>query len=197
LRYGVSLVSAIAIAIVSATSASPAPVASQPWIADSDASAFFQYSAWSYENQIDRADCKGTGAPHKLVAGTAHSTFSCSVETDGKTTVVAAKALGPEWLRVTSVSGGLKPDPGIGAVPSGKQTMDDDQAESALEDSAWGQKAQIDDAFCSGIGPYKDTPDAYLFGAFDCATIMFGRSGPQVLVAVSGSAVRVTKTFTR
>lgn len=198
----VAIFSAGVIAAAAVVSASAAPAASPPFIADSDASAFFQNSAWAYENKVESEKCKGTGALHRLPAGigTGHGTYSCIVQTyDGKKGTVAAKALGPESLRITSVSGGLKPDAGVGAIPSGPLTMDDDQAESALQDSPWGSKAQIDDVFCSGIGPYKGTLDTtgYFFGAFDCATFKFGQRSAQVIVAVTGSTVRVTKTFTR
>jgi hypothetical protein len=196
------IIGAIVVGLGLLGSISAASAGTAQWVADSDASAFMQYSAWAYENQINYLGCTGVGAAHKFVAGTGHAAFRCKVESGATKGVVVAKASGPEWLRVTKVlSGGFKPDPGFGSIPAGKQVMDDDRAESALESSAWGSKANVDEAFCSGIGPYHGTLDTtgYLFGAFDCSTLNpDARQGPQVLVVVTGtSSVRIAKTFTR
>jgi len=151
LAGGLSIALGLLVFVAGALGASP------PWVADSDASAFLQYSVWAYENDVTDPNCSGTGAPHRFASGTGHTTFRCAVEADGKKGVILAKALGPEWLRVTQVPAGFGTDQGLGAIPSGKPLMDDDQAESALADSAWGSKENVDEAFCSGVGSYSGT----------------------------------------
>jgi hypothetical protein len=180
--------------------ASPA-LAAAPVVFDANADQYLSYSSWAYANHVTSATCKGTGPAHTFAGGfKAHSRFTCKVDTaDGTRGIaISAKALGPEWLKVTQVSGGLAPDAGVGAVPSGPQILLADEANTALQNSAWASSHEVDEVFCSGIGPHKGEPytTGYLSGAFDCATLSMGRTGPQVIIKVeSKSKVSVTRTF--
>jgi hypothetical protein len=77
--------------------------------------------------------------------------------------------------------------------------MDSTTANTGLEESSWAKSKHVVQAFCSGVGQYRQTEKADLFYAFSCATIdMFGSRSVQVLVAATGPrSLRVVKTFTR
>lgn len=186
---------------VAAVSAPTAPAAPTPTVADANAATFLQYSAWAKLNDVSASRCTGTGRATRVAGVVRHASFRCTVEVGfkpGSAVTVVAKALGPEWLRVTSVTGGaLAVDKGIGAVPKGTAMIDSGEAGVALERSAWARSNDVEDAFCSGVGPYRDASHIWLFSAFSCATIdAFASRGPQVLVVASSrNAVRVVRTL--
>ncbi len=169
----------------------------RPAAADSLASAYLQYSAWADLNGIDDAGCVGTAGMRRSAVATEHTAFRCRVTRGGKPAgVVIATALGPEWFKVTRmVSGSLKPDRAIGAVPQGRLLMDSDDANQALERSSWARAHDVDTVYCLGVGPYKEAPLGNQFGAFSCATLdtFAQRSGTVLVQVVSSSALRVVK----
>ncbi len=181
--------------LASAAAAAAAPPA--PTVADSNASAFLQYTAWAHKNDVGVAECKGIGRARKVAGGTDHARFRCRVSQDGKPRgVVIAKALGPEWLRVTRIlSGELKPDRGIGRLPSGRPRIDSSDANTALENSAWARRNRIRAVFCFGVGRVRETEVERLYFTFSCATIsIFGSRAGTVLVAVTRrNSVRVVR----
>jgi hypothetical protein len=159
------------------------------------------YSAWGRANQISGAQCTGTGAAGKRFKGATHSSFRCDVQVGGAPAgVVIVKALGPESLRVVSVSGGtFKPDQGIGAVPKGTPTLADFEAVIALQKSSWARANKVARVLCYGLGSYRSTGTTELYYTFSCATFN-GRDvrGTQVLVTAAGkNAVRVVRTLVR
>ncbi len=72
-------------------------------------------------------------------------------------------------------------------------------AATALENSAWGKANDVDTAFCSGVGTYREVAQQFLFFAFSCATLdIFTSRGPHVLVTAAGSSsVRVVRTLSK
>lgn len=192
----------LALAAVAATTAT-ATAAPTPNVADANAATFLQFSAWAKANDISATTCKGTGRATRVAGVVRHASFRCTVEVGfkpGSGVIVVAKALGPEWLRVTSVSGGgLAVDKGIGAVPKGTAMIDSGEAGVALGKSAWARANDVEDAFCSGVGPYRDASHIWLFSAFSCATTdAFASRGPQVLVVASSrTAVRVVRKLSK
>ncbi|HKP17514.1 MAG TPA: hypothetical protein VJT84_03480 [Gaiellaceae bacterium] len=185
---------------LAAVAASTAPAAPPVWVPDSTASLWVGYSLWAYENHANAVKCTGIGAGRHVAGGTDHTSFRCTVQVDGKPAgVVIAKAVGPESLKVSVVQGTFKPDRGPGPLPKGKPIMDSTTANTGLEESSWAKSKHVIQAFCSGVGQYRQTEKADLFYAFSCATIdMYGSRSVQVLVAATGArSVRVVKTFTR
>jgi hypothetical protein len=198
MRSRVAVVASVLALLMAATTAAPA--APPVWVPDSSASLFVGYSLWAYENNASKVTCRGIGTGRHVAGGTDHISFRCAVEVGGKPAgVVTAKAVGPESLKVTVVQGTFKPDRGVGPLPKGKPILDSTTANTRLEGSSWAKSKHIVQAFCSGVGQYRQTEKADLFYAFSCATIdMFGSRSVQALVAATGPrSVRVVKTFTR
>jgi hypothetical protein len=114
---------------------------------------------------------------------------------------VVARVLGPQSLRVVSVSGGkLGPDRGIGAVPSGTPSFLDIDAVDALQKSMWAKAHKVARVLCYGVGPYRAMgTSSPKFFAFSCATFDSRNTrGAQVLVTAAGKgAVRVVRTLAR
>lgn len=174
-----------------------AGAAATPMVADANAEEFVTYSAWATLNEVRSADCTPRGASRKAAGVTFHALFTCTVETlSGDTGTIAAKALGPEWFRITPKGGGLKPDPSLGALPKGPLAVSFSAAGTALERSAWGKANDVESAFCLGVGPVKEMPAAYLSFTFSCATLdTFASRGPHVLISVDAKGVaRVIRT---
>ncbi|HZT45306.1 MAG TPA: hypothetical protein VFA24_03920 [Gaiellaceae bacterium] len=157
------------------------------------------YSTWGRQNNLSGAHCTGTGPAGHVLLGATHGSFRCQVEVgEAPAGVVVAKVLGPESLRVTSVSGGaLKPDRGIGTVPKGTPTMQNFDAVIALQKAAWAKAHHVARVLCYGVGSYRPTSTSSYFFAFSCATFDgTGARGAQVLVTAAGkSAVRVVRTL--
>lgn len=198
---GRRLIATITVAAATALAAvvvGGAGAAGTPVVADANADEFVLYSAWATLNEVNSADCTGKGPSRKVAGVTFHATFSCAVETlTGDKATVTAKALGPEWLRITPPKGGsLKPDPPLGALPTGPLAVSFSDAGSALERSAWGKANDVDSAFCLGVGPSKEMPAAYFSFTFSCATLdTFASRGPHVLISVNTKGVaRVIRT---
>ena len=159
---------------------------------------YLEYTAWFDQNTLDplTTTCVGIAGAKKGPVDTEHTAFRCTVGRAGKPAgVVIATALGPEWLKVTRiVSGGLKPDRGVGAVPHGPLAMGNYDAEPALEHSSWAHAHQVTKALCTGVGPYKKTLLGLQFGAFNCATYTGQKRVGTVLVqVVSHSSLRVVR----
>ena len=171
----------------------------KPTVVDGLSAMYLEYTAWSDQNNLDPLDttCVGIAGAKKGPVDTEHTTFRCTVGRAEKPAgVVIATALGPEWLRVTRiVSGSLKPDRGIGAVPHGPLAMGNYDAEPALEHSSWAHAHQVAKALCTGVGPYKKELLGLQFGAFNCATYNAAgkRSGTVLVQVVSSSSLRVVR----
>jgi hypothetical protein len=135
------------------------------------------------------------------VLAATHGSFRCQTQVGGSPSgVVVAKVLGPQWLRVVSITGGkLKPDRGIGPVPKGPPTLQNFDALTALQDGPWGKAHKISRALCYGVGSYQDRTGSQYYYAFSCATFGAGDvRGAQVLVTAAGkNAVRVVRTLVR
>lgn len=160
-------------------------------VADANIDEFVQYSAWATLNSVSSSDCTGTGAVRRIPGGgNYHSTFTCKIETyKGTAATVTVKALGPEWVRVTS-TGGLEPEPSLGVLPKGPRAVAFSSAGTALERSAWGKAHDVDSAFCLGVGPYEERPTDYFYFTFSCATLdTFASRGPHVLISVTSKGV--------
>ena len=140
------------------------------------------------------------GPAGHVLLGATHGSFRCQVQVGGAPAgVVVARVTGPEFLRVTSVSGGkLKPDAGIGSVPKGAPTLKNFDAVTALQKSAWARARHVARVLCFGVGSYRPTSTTAYFFAFSCATFDGqGTRGPQVLVTAAGKSVRVVRTLAR
>lgn len=163
-----------------------AAVAAPPMVADANVDVWTLYSAWASLNDVNDTDCTPTGPARKVDGVTFHATFTCAYTTiDGTSGTVTARALGPQWLRITSRDGGLKPDPPLGKLPKGARSVDFSAAGTALERSAWGRSNDVDTAFCQGVGPYTELPAQVRYFTFSCATLnTFASRGPHVLVTV-------------
>jgi hypothetical protein len=158
------------------------------------------YSAWGRQNSLSGAECKGLGPAGNVLLGATHGSFRCTAQVgEVPAGTVVARVLGPESLRVTSVSGGkLKPDAGIGGVPRGTPTLKNFDAVDALQKSAWAKAHKVARVLCYGVGSYRPTSTTAYFFAFSCATFDGrGVRGPQVLVAAAGKSVRVVRTLAR
>ena len=171
-----------------------------PGVRDTQAANILVYSTWGRENDVTRADCGGTGAARLQGALRQHDAFRCTVVANGKPGIVDVKALGPEWLRVTSiVEGGLTGDRGIGAVPHGAPVLESFWAGGDLQDSAWAKTHGVATVFCFGVGPYRAIGQGgYEFYADSCATLgPHGRRGPQLLVVAAGpDTVKILRKLT-
>jgi len=170
----------------------------KPTVVDGLSAMYLEYTAWSDQNDLDPLEttCVGIAGARKGPVDMEHTTFRCTVGRAGKQAgVVIATALGPEWLRVTRiVSGSLKPDHGIGAVPQGPLAMGNYDAEPALEQSSWAHGHQVTKALCTGVGPYKKNILGLQFGAFNCATYNGQKRVGTVLVqVVSHTSLRVVR----
>lgn len=199
-EHALALASIIA-AVLIAGPASGATNA-RPTVVDGLSALYLQYSAWADQNDLDPggAVCVGIAGARKGAVDMEHTAFRCTVTRGEKPAgVVIATAFGPEWLRVTRiVRGTLKPDRGVGAVPTGPQAMIGHDAQTALARSSWAHAHEVGKAFCTGVGPYKlDIIGQRRFGAFSCATMdRAGRRSGTVLVQVAGtSSVRVVRTL--
>ena len=202
-RYSLALV-AVALLLTTTALAWAAPAAGPPTVADANANSFLLYSAWGAQNDLNDVSCTGTGPAKKVDFVIRHATFRCRVEVLAKpgqpAGTVIAKALGPEWLKVTRiVSGKLTPDRGLGPLPKGTPRLDSTQANSALEKSSWARANDIDSVFCTGVGRWVQRPTQYRFFTFSCAPRdAFMSRRPQVLVAVTGkNSVRVVRTVSQ
>ncbi len=195
------LASVLALASISLVSATIAGAASPPRMPDESSYDALTYSAWGRQNNLSGAQCTGLGPAGRAFLGATHSFFRCQVQVgEVPAGVVIARVLGPEFLHVTSVSGGgLKPDPGIGSVPSGTPTFKNFDAVIALQKGSWGKAHHVARALCYGVGSYRATSTSAFFFAFSCATFdSSGMRGSQVLVTAAGkSAVRVVRTLAR
>lgn len=186
-------------ALLAVLAASPAATAARgAYVEDSLATSYLAYSAWAHRNDVRVDSCTGIGRARKTAVATQHSAFRCRVRdvTSGQVGVVIATALGPQWLRVTRiVSGKLKLDTGIGPLPKGQPRLDSDDANQALERSAWARANRIIQVFCVGVGPYVEHEVGDRFYTFSCATIdRFGRREGTVLIVATGSnSVRVVR----
>ncbi len=193
--------SVLVLGATSAGSASTAVAAPGPGVRDSRAPDILVQSAWGRRNGVTAAACTGIGRARQSEALTQHPSFRCRVAVGGKSGVVLARALGPEWLRVASiVAGKLEPDHGIGPVPKGSPTLESLWAGSALVRSSWARTHRIQTAFCFGVGEFREIGhNGYLFFAYSCSTVdRSGRRGAQVLATVTGSdSVRVVRTLAR
>src|SRR5581483_2770801 len=193
LRFALAaLTLAAAVAAVAAASAAP-----PAWMPDESSYDVLTYSAWGRQNGLTGAECTGIGKAGKRpgILSATHGSFRCQTQVGGVPgAVVVAKALGPQWLRVVSITGGkLKPDRGIGAVPKGAPTLQNFDALSALQDGPWGKAHKISRALCYGVGSYQDRTGSLYYYAFSCATFdSQEHRGAQVLVTAAGKdAVRV------
>ena len=165
------------------------PPTAAPGVRDAQAANILVYSAWGREDDVTRAGCAGTGTARLQGALREHDTFRCHVVANGKPGIVDVKALGPEWLRVTSiVEGKLMGDPGIGAVPHGTPLLESFWAGGDLQDSAWAKTHGIATVFCFGVGTYREIGQSgYEFYADSCATLgPHGQRGPQLLIVATG-----------
>jgi hypothetical protein len=198
-RRPIATITVSAAAAVAAFVVGGASAAGTPMVADANADEFVTYSAWATLNEVSSSDCTGKGASRKVAGVTFHATFSCTVETlSGAKATVSAKALGPEWFRITPPKGsGLKPEPPLGVLPKGPLAVSFSDAGTALERSAWGKANDVDTAFCLGVGPVKEMPAAYFSFTFSCATLdTFASRGPHVLISVDAKGVaRVIRTL--
>ncbi len=192
-----------ALALVTATSAGGAPSLTMP---DEDSYDVLTYSAWGRQNNLSGATCTGLGpAGHTFLGesalGPTHASFRCQVQVgEAPAGSVVAKVVGPQSLRVVSVSGGkLRPDRGVGAVPSGASTLENIDALDALQKGAWAKAHHVTRVLCYGLGSYRVRYGSALFFAFSCATFDSRNvRGQQVLVTVSGNkAVRVVRTLAK
>jgi hypothetical protein len=196
-RFGLgALILVAALASIAAASAAPLP-----WMYDESSYDVLTYSAWGRQNQISGAECTGIGAAGKRFKGTTHGSFRCDVAVGGTPAgTVTFKALGPESLRVVSVSRGtFKPDRGIGPVPKGRPILQDFDAVSALQQSSWAKAHKVTSVLCYGLEPHRSTGTSEYYYAFSCATLDAGNTrGAQVLVtAVGRNGVRVVRTLAR
>jgi hypothetical protein len=192
------LVTSIAIATVAAGRANSATQGS-PTVTDGLSAMYLEYTAWFDQNDLDPlgAVCVGVGAPTKGVTDTEHTTFRCTVTRATRPAgVVIATALGPEWLKVAKIiSGNLKPDRGIGAVPNGPLVMGNYDAEPALARSSWAHAKNVVKALCVGVGPYKNNILGRQYGAFSCATYDSAgkRAGTVLVQVISQTSIRVVR----
>jgi hypothetical protein len=181
----------LAIGAVALSTAAFADAATVPRMPDVDAQTFLTVSWWDYANQLDDVDsCTGTGRAYRTITGYDHTSYRCTVEKAGAKIVVLAKVVGPEWLKVTQVSGGLKLDRGFGPIPAGKLVMDGDDADVAVPHTSYARREGIEDAVCAGVGPYVTRTEAYggrenFFGAFQCDTGGGPTRDPEVIVKVT------------
>ena len=191
---------ALFLASISLATAAVAGAAGAPKMADETSYDALTYSAWGRQNALTGAECTGLGAAGHVFLGPTHSSFRCQVQVGGvQAGVVVAKVLGPESLRVTSiVSGKLTPDRGIGAVPSGAPTIQNFDAVTALQKSAWAKAHHVARVLCYGVGSYRETSTSSYFFAFSCATFdARGTRGAQVLVTAAGKTVRLVRTLAK
>jgi hypothetical protein len=188
-RRALVLLLTVAAAAVGVLSAGAA--VSPPWIPDATVSDVLTLSAWGRANGVAEATCSGTGAARQSAGRAEHGGFRCVIQ-GTKPGIVLAKALGPQWLKVTKiVQGTAKPDRGIGAVPKAKPVLAAFWAGGVVEDTDWMTSRGLDSAFCYGVGPAEDQgASQYLFGAYSCATFSMSVRGPQILV-VADSEDRV------
>lgn len=199
MRTMVAALTAVAVAGLFAAGSASGTASSKPTVVDGLAAMYLQYTAWADQNDLDPLGtvCVGISGAKKGVVDVEHTAFRCTVGRDGKQAgVVVATALGPEWLRVTRiVSGALKPDRGIGAVPKGPEAMVYSDAETALTRSSWARANKVGKAFCTGVGAYKKALLGLQFGAFNCAIYDRSgrRSGTVLVQVVSSSSLRVVR----
>jgi hypothetical protein len=195
------VVPALALAAVLLVPATLAAAAAPPKMPDESSYDVLTYSAWGRQNQLSGAECKGLGPAGHAFLGATHGSFRCEVQVgEVPAGVAVAKVVGPESLRVVSVSGGkLGPDRGIGAVPKGAPTFQNFDAVTALQKGAWGKAHHVARALCYGVGAYRATSTSAYFYAFSCATFdSRGMRGLQVLVTAAGkNGVRVVRTLAK
>jgi hypothetical protein len=195
------VVPALALTAVSLVAATLAAAAAPPKMPDESSYDVLTYSAWGRQNNLSGAQCKGLGPAGHAFLGATHGTFRCEVQVgEAPAGVAVAKVLGPESLRVVSVSGGkLGPDRGIGAVPTGAPTFQNFDAVTALQKSSWAKARHVARVLCYGVGAYRATSTSAYFFAFSCATFdSRGARDQQVLVTAAGrNAVRVVRTLAK
>lgn len=181
-------------ALATALPAAAAPVA-PPWVPDATVADVLTLSAWGRANGVAAATCTGTGASRRSAGRVEHGAFRCRIQ-GTRPGVVLAKAIGPQWLKVTKVvQGTAKPDAGIGTVPKATPVLESFWAGSRVEDTDWARQHGVDTAFCYGVGPVEEVaPSQYLFGAYSCATFANRvRSAQLLVVAQSEDAVRIVR----
>ena len=194
------LLSAVVLGAIALVSATVAWAASPPRMADETSYDALTYSAWGRQNSLSGAECKGLGPACHVLLGATHGSFRCTAQVgEVPAGTVVARVLGPESLRVTSVSGGkLKPDAGIGAVPGGAPTMQSFEAVTALQKASWAKARRVARVLCYGTGSYRATSTSAYLHAFSCATFdSQGTRGAQVLVTAAGKTVRVVRTLAK
>jgi hypothetical protein len=194
------LASALALGAISLVSATVGWAAAPPRMADESSYDVLTYSAWGRQNGLSGAECTGLGPAGHVFLGATHGSFRCTAQVgEVPAGTVVARVLGPESLRVTSVSGGkLKPDAGIGAVPGGAPSMQSFEAVTALQKSSWAKAHHVARVLCYGTGSYRATSTSAYFHAFSCATFdSRGTRGAQVLVTAAGKTVRVVRTLAK
>src|SRR5262249_15780061 len=156
---------------------------------------------WGRQNNLSGAQCTGLGPAGHVLLGATHGSFRCQVQVGGVPAgTVVARVLGPESLRVTSGSGGkVRPDSGIGRVPTGTPTLKNFDAVIALQKSSWARAHHVARVLCYGAGSYRPTSTTSYFYAFSCATFdSRGTRGQQVLVTAAGkNAVRVVRILAK
>lgn len=192
--------SALVLAAIALVSATVAWAAAPARMADETSYDVLTYSAWGRQNSLSGAECTGLGPAGHVFLGPTHGSFRCTAQVgEVPSGTVVARALGPESLRVTSVSGGkLKPDAGIGAVPGGAPTMQSFEAVIALQKASWAKAHRVARVLCYGAGTYRATSTSAYFHAFSCATFDGqGTRGVQVLVVATGKTVRVVRTLAK
>ena len=187
-----------AVAAVAVASAAP-----PPWMSDESSYDVLTYSAWGRQNGLTGAECTGIGKAGKRpgILGATHGSFRCQTQVGGApSAVVVAKVLGPQWLRVVSITGGkLKPDRGIGPVPKGPPTLQNFDALDALQEGP-GAKRTRSVAPCATGSARTRTGPARSTTTPSAARRSIARSmrGAQVLVTAAGkNAVRVVRTLVR
>jgi hypothetical protein len=188
----VSLVSLVSLALigVAGAAAAPPPVAEIPRaLIETD----LGYTHWAFDNDVYDLTCAGVGKGRASPgAGILYRSFKCAVKTrtKGSGTVLVA-AVTPEFARVVKIlTGKLKPDHGIGALPRGSTFINSrSQAPDALTSSAWGKRVRVDTAICFGVGPWRGT-SASLFQALVCRVMT---QHTVVIVTTGPSSVRVVR----
>jgi hypothetical protein len=200
-RFALAALTLVA-ALAGVAVASAAP---PPWMPDEGSYDVLTYSAWGRQNGLTGAECTGIGKAGKRpgILGATHGSFRCETQVGGApSAVVVAKVLGPQWLRVVSITGGkLKPDRGIGPVPKGPPTLQNFDAVDALQKSTWAKAHKVAHVLCYGVGSYQDKTGSLYYYAFSCATFADDAQtmrGAQVLVTAAGkNAVRVVRTLVK
>lgn len=185
-------------ALVTATTAGAGPA---PKMEDEKVYDVLTYSAWGRKNDLSGASCTGLGPAGKAFLGPTHGSFRCEVQVgEAPAGTVTVKVLGPESVRVTSISkGSFGRDGGIGAIPGGTPATKSFEAVIGLQRSAWAKARKVARVLCYGVGASRESSTSASFYAFQCATFSdvpaVGTRGPQVLVTAVGEKVNVVRVL--